>query len=130
LPENDKVAVDWYRRAADSGHMLGQYNLALKLDAGEGVAENNTEALRWFREAAAQGEPDAQYRIAVLYAAGEGTEVNLTEAHAWLTLAAEQDHKAAASMLKKITVKLEQSTTATLHAAKERLSTLRAELEK
>lgn len=109
--------------------MLGQYNLALKLDAGEGVGENDAEALRWFRKAAAQGEPDAQYRVALLYAAGEGTELDLAEAHAWLVLAVEQDHKDAVTMLEKVRATMTEDDETALSIAEERLVALRKELK-
>ena len=55
LPQSDALAVEWYRKAADQGGALAQFNLGAMYASGQGVPQNFTEALRWFREAHAQG---------------------------------------------------------------------------
>ena len=55
VPEDDREAVKWYRKAADQGLALAQYNLGLAYAAGEGVPEDDREAVKWYRKAARSG---------------------------------------------------------------------------
>ena len=57
VPEDDAEAVRWYRRAAEQGHALGQYNLGFMYASGEGVPEDDiAEAvMRGTNRAAEQG---------------------------------------------------------------------------
>jgi hypothetical protein len=41
-----------YSGAAEHGHLGSQFNLALALDAGQGVAQDAQEAAKWLLEAA------------------------------------------------------------------------------
>ena len=52
-------AVKWYRKAAEQGHELAQYNLAMCYGAGIGIEESYDEAIVWLRKAAAQGMQQA-----------------------------------------------------------------------
>lgn len=47
VPENDAVAVKWYRKAADQGYADAQFNLGGMYDDGEGVPENSIRAYVW-----------------------------------------------------------------------------------
>ena len=53
-------AVRFYRRAADQGYALAQYNLALMDHNDTGVPQDYTEAARLFRLTADQGGAMAQ----------------------------------------------------------------------
>ena len=53
-------AVKWYRRAAEQGNAIGQVNLGLMYELGQGVAQEDAEAVKWYRKAAAQGNEIAQ----------------------------------------------------------------------
>ena len=53
-------AVKWYRKAAEQGHAVAQYNLGWCYDKGKGVAQNQSEAIKWYRKAADQGDTDAK----------------------------------------------------------------------
>jgi len=44
VPQDDAEAVRWFRRSADQGYRGGQYNSALMLFAGRGVARDPTAA--------------------------------------------------------------------------------------
>ena len=44
----DMKAVEWYTHAAEQGHLVAQYNLAISYDEGTGADENKTAAARWF----------------------------------------------------------------------------------
>lgn len=62
--EEDKEAVEWYRKAADQGHAAGQYGLAMEYYTGEGTARDVVQALAWLRLAAAQNHPSALQTLA------------------------------------------------------------------
>ena len=44
VPEKDAEAAAWYRRAADQGHALAQFNLANMYASGQGVTLDDAEA--------------------------------------------------------------------------------------
>jgi TPR repeat protein len=51
--------VRLYRLAAAQGDAAAQFNLGVKFENGQGVAQDKAEAIRWYRLAAAQGEATA-----------------------------------------------------------------------
>ena len=59
VPENDKVAIMWYRKAAEQGLITAQFLLGGMYFTGEGVPEDYLQAYAWFNLAAAQGEEAA-----------------------------------------------------------------------
>lgn len=60
------IAVSWYRKAAEQGVAVAQFQLGLKYDLGEGVPEDDVMAVSWYRKAAEQGNADAQKALAAL----------------------------------------------------------------
>jgi hypothetical protein len=81
-------AVTWYRRAADQGNVLAQFNLGTMYHQGQGVPQDYAQALTWYRRAAAQGEAVAQYNLALLYEQGGGVPQDYQQAYFWYNLAA------------------------------------------
>lgn len=69
-------AVQWYRKAANSGLAVGQFNLGDMYQDGKGVVQNKTQALKWYLKAAEQGHTVAQYKLGLMYARGEGIDEN------------------------------------------------------
>ena len=55
-PHDAVRAAEWYRRAAERGHIDAQYNLGCMYLRGEGVPSDPMEGLRWLRCAADQGD--------------------------------------------------------------------------
>ncbi|KAF9163693.1 hypothetical protein DFQ26_002254 [Actinomortierella ambigua] len=92
VEQDDKKAVHWYSRAAENGHIHGQYHLALHYLVGRGVPESHNEALRWFQRAADQDDAASQYQIGAMYQAGLGVEKNAATAVAWYRKAAERGY--------------------------------------
>lgn len=89
--EGDHVrAVTLYRKAAEKGLAIAQFNLAGAYASGEGVAQNYAEAARWFRKAADQGDAQSQFNLGVLYSGGQGVPQSLSEAAKWWGKAANQ----------------------------------------
>ena len=66
VPENDALAVKWYRKAADQGDADAQYNLGVMHANGYGLPENNIRAYLWWSMAKTQGHKNAAHNIDVL----------------------------------------------------------------
>jgi len=78
-------ALIWYEKAAESGHVAAQYNVADMCLA----RRDYDAALSWFSKAAASGDPDASFNIALLHQRGLGVARDDAEALRWFVLAAE-----------------------------------------
>lgn len=59
-PRDLARALDFYRRAADRGHVVAQNNLGAMYACGFGVPRDLPRALQWFRQAAAMGHEGAR----------------------------------------------------------------------
>ena len=56
-------AVKWYRKAAEQGNAIAQYNLGQNYRLGRGVSVDLTQAKYWYEKAAEQGDEDAKERL-------------------------------------------------------------------
>ncbi len=90
VKEDHKQAVYWYRKAADQGYDLAQYNLGVKYDNGEGVTQDYKQAVYWYRKAADQGYANAQHNLALKYYKGEGVTQDYKQTIYWYRKAADQ----------------------------------------
>ena len=90
VPQNDRQAVFWWRKAAEQGLVEAQYNLGLMYANGKGVPQNDRQAVFWWRKAAEQGYAEAQYNLGVNYDRGKGVPQNDRQAVFWYHKAAEQ----------------------------------------
>jgi len=61
-------AVAWYRKAADQGSAMAQYNMGVMYRDSLGVRRDPAQALKWFRAAADQGHVGARESIEGLLA--------------------------------------------------------------
>jgi uncharacterized protein len=95
VPKDLETAVAWYRRAAQQGERVAQYNLAVMLFKGDGTEPDPDEALEWYRKAAEQGLPEAQIALGDLYASGRVVPADRNEARHWFDKAASQGHEGA-----------------------------------
>lgn len=75
---------------AEQGNAAAQYNLGVRYDKGEGVAQDYKQAVVWFRKAAEQGNADAQTNLGASYYLGQGGAQDYKQAVAWFHKAAEQ----------------------------------------
>ena len=48
VPQNNLLAIKWYRRAAENFHKDAQNNLGAMYSKGEGTDQSFVEALKWF----------------------------------------------------------------------------------
>ena len=83
-------AVSWYRKAAEQGTDVAQFNLGLMYEVGRGVTQNDAEAVSWYRKAAEQGNASGQLSLGSMYAIGRGVTQNYAGAVSWFRKSAEQ----------------------------------------
>ncbi len=81
-------AMVWYRKAADQGLGVGQFDVGRLYQDGLGVPVDYAQALKWYRLAALQGNVAAQTSIGHLYQDGHGVPVDYAEAMRWYRLGA------------------------------------------
>jgi hypothetical protein len=88
VPQDYAEAAKWYRKAADQGYDVAQYNLGIMYDEGRGVPQDYAEAVKWYRKAADQGHARAQHSLGYMYDNGRGVPEDHVQAHMWYNLAA------------------------------------------
>ncbi|GJH07655.1 sel1 repeat family protein [Caballeronia novacaledonica] len=81
-----------FRRAAQKGSRLAQFNYAMMLLNGEGGAADVPEGKKWLRRAADANMTHAQYVYGKMYDDGQFVEKDPAEAHRWFLRAANQGH--------------------------------------
>ena len=87
VAEDFAAALGLYRKAADQGHALAQFNLGVIYYSGEGVARDVPAAVDLFRSAAEQGNAGAQFNLALMYFNADGVPRDLVQAYVWAELA-------------------------------------------
>jgi TPR repeat protein len=125
VPQSQKEAFNWYKKASEAGHMESQYNLAVCYRNGRGVARDDKEAVRLYRLSAAKGFPQALSNLGSCYLKGNGVEENETEAFAYFTLAAET-REVARTILASMTARLSASEIA---AGRKRAKEIQQEID-
>ena len=122
-----RVAVDWYRQAAEAGIATAQVKLAGASFAGAGVDRDFPTALIWYRRAADQGTAEAQYVLGVWWSGGVVGPIDTVEGHKWLLLAERQGHANATKVRLKA---LETLSAADLRRAEAAANAFRPRLER
>jgi uncharacterized protein len=104
VAEDDRLAAQWYERAARRGHAPAQFELANMYAYGHARPADGSDAMRlaaqWYFEAARQGHADAQYALGILFLAGSGVAHSPAEARKWFARAAKQGHADARAYLR------------------------------
>jgi TPR repeat protein len=95
VKQNDELAVNWYRKAADQGNATAQNDLGIMYRAGSGVEKSKEEAVNWYRKAAKQGNGSAMFNLGAAYYNGDGLQIDDVSAFAWFLLAKDAGSKAA-----------------------------------
>jgi TPR repeat protein len=101
LPQNDELAANWYRKAAELGNAVAQSNLGTMYRTGSGVEKNKEEAVKWYRKAARQGYANAMFNLATAYYNGDGVPSNIFRAYDWFLLAQESGSSNAPGAVKR-----------------------------
>lgn len=83
-----KTALLLYRKAAEKGNAMAQYELG----EAHSIRKEWKEAMKWYRKAAEQGHAEAQYKLGHCYLNGNGVEQDRKEAVKWWRKAAEQGY--------------------------------------
>lgn len=104
------TALVEFRRAAEEGLHLAQYNLGVMYYTGQGVEQSYETAFHWLSQAADQGHLNSMFNLATMYYNGQGVNPalmqmwplslisrrqNLRQAAAWYQEAAEYEHAGA-----------------------------------
>lgn len=95
-PPNREAAIEWYRKASNSGYVDGTHYLASFMYFGFGTKQDIEEALRLFRIAAEAGLAASQWKLGQHLLGESGRR---EEAIDWLARAASQGHPAAIELL-------------------------------
>ncbi len=66
VPHSYNMAARWYRKAAEQGHTLAQFNMGVMYLKGQGVSRNGTDAYTWFSLAADNGHSESQRILPIL----------------------------------------------------------------
>merc|ERR1712139_131979 len=75
VKEAEKVAFEWFRTAAEQGHMNAQYMLGLYV-LNRLVEQDDAVAVHWFRKSLQQGHVDAQNKLDFMREQGRGFTVD------------------------------------------------------
>jgi TPR repeat protein len=73
VPQDDRLAAQWWLAAAMDNIVDAQYRLAMITLTGEGVVKDVTRAFLFFGRAADNGHADAVCKFGDMHAKGEGT---------------------------------------------------------
>ena len=88
VENDDAIAVAWFRKSAEQGYRVGEYNLGYMYYWGRGVVEDHAVARGWYLKAAKQDYTLAQTVLSRLYQTGDGGPQDVGEAVRWITRAA------------------------------------------
>lgn len=85
---DNRLALRWYRRAADQGNALAAFHIGSLYERGVGVSRDYNRAAKWYGRAAVAGSDAAQAALAYLYERGLGVDRNFARAEALYDVAA------------------------------------------
>jgi TPR repeat protein len=91
LPQDDRQAVELFRRSADQGYAGGQVSLGYMYKYGRGgLPQDDRQAVEWYRKSAEQGFASGQRNLGFMYENGYSVARDDDEAARWYRKAAEQ----------------------------------------
>ena len=98
VKKNDKLAVKWFRTAADKNYAEALYKLGFMYENGFGVGKNIDTAMDFYNKAAAQGHNEAQFALGNIWLQRE----DLEQAKRWFDQARASSHLIASSKASEI----------------------------
>ena len=63
VPKNDRLAFNWYMKAALQGLIKAQLKVGSMYGKGQGVLQNDEEAMKWLRRAAGQNSTETARKL-------------------------------------------------------------------
>lgn len=90
LPQNETLAVEWFRKSAEGGRADSAHNLGVIYERSRGELKNTQEARRWYRVAADKGYASSQANLGHLLADGLGGPADLDAARELIEKSAAQ----------------------------------------
>lgn len=75
-----------------SGDSVAQFQLAQRLEIGDGIQQCDDESKVWYLKAAEQGHARAQYCLGLLYSQGRQIKQNFEKSVHWLRKSADQNY--------------------------------------
>jgi TPR repeat protein len=88
--KDDKVAAQWFEKAARHGQVEAQYRYGLALQTGQGLIQDFKAGFYWLEKAARQGYAEAQFAVGKMYHDGDFIKKDIEQAYLWFNLAAAQ----------------------------------------
>jgi len=89
--ETNKVAMEWFQKAADKNNKDALYDLGKMYRDELGILNDNHKAMELIKRAAELGHGEAIQVLAFALLGGNGVAKDYTEAQKWLLKAADQD---------------------------------------
>lgn len=80
VPKDERIAAQWFERAARAGESGAQLNLARMLKTGRGVAPDMQRAVQMYRAAAARGVQAAMVELGEILSSGGSVATDYREA--------------------------------------------------
>jgi hypothetical protein len=92
---DDRLASQWFRRAAEAGDPDAQVYYGQRLMVGKGVPQDDDAGIAWLRKAAAQGSGSAAFGLGLFAHAGRGMPASESTAFRWYLQGAQAGSRAA-----------------------------------
>jgi uncharacterized protein len=89
--DTNKVAIEWYSKAADKEDIYALYSLGTMFRDGIGVFKDEQQSFEFFKRSAEKGHYGSMRELAFAYLAGKGTVKDYAESHKWLLKAADEE---------------------------------------
>jgi TPR repeat protein len=89
-PTDLRMALRYYKQAAEKGHSIGQYNVGRSYETGRGVEMDAIEAAFWYQRSSHKGYRDAINALGNCYRKGFGVISDMKEAVRLYQLAAKK----------------------------------------
>lgn len=102
VKKNNRLAVEWYQKAAKQGYSAAQNNLGVMFELGAGIPKSYTNAAKWYEKAAANGDELAMGNLGVLYLKGLGVVQDKAKARKLFTMGAKFDDRRSKKYLKRL----------------------------
>ena len=74
VPQNDEIALDWFKRAAKAGHAVAMRSLGIFYKTGRGTKQDPSEAARWYRKAINAGDGQSAYYLGKMYLRSDASQ--------------------------------------------------------